>query len=99
MDNDMYSLRVLSHGEITDLSEDFSLKGRPFSIFVRPKKLQSSLETSILLECKCICDKHSSNLPVPVGDWTPAAIVSIKKEAIDLSEFSVFWGAGEIIKN
>ncbi len=34
---EMYSLRILSKGQITDLSSGFSLGGKPFSIFVRSK--------------------------------------------------------------
>ncbi len=62
----MYSLRILSKGQITDLSKGFNLGGVPFSVFVRPKK--AIMETNILLDCKLICDQQSGAFPVPLGD-------------------------------
>lgn len=93
METTMYSLRILSKGKITDLSKAFSLGGMPFSVFVKPKK--ASMETCTLLHCKLICDKQAGELPVPIGDWTPGAISSISPNGIDLSEYDVYWGAGE----
>ena len=92
----MYSLRVLSHGKVSDLSNGFDLGGIPFSVFVRPK--EATMETNVLLGCKCICDKDASALPVPLGDWTPAAIVSISPNAISLAEYDVYWGGCETPK-
>ena len=37
MDNDMYSLRVLAKGQVSDLSKGFNLGGKPFSVYVRSK--------------------------------------------------------------
>lgn len=68
----MYSLRILSKGKVTDLSNGFALGGVPFTVFVRPKEV--TMETSTLLKCKLICDKEFSMFPVPIGDWTPGAI-------------------------
>ena len=56
------------------------------------------METSTLLHCKLICDKQAGELPVPIGDWTPGAISSISPNGIDLSEYDVYWGAGEKIE-
>lgn len=94
--NEMYSLRILSKGQITDLTNGFSLNGKPFSIFVRRKRLTMDHDT--VVNCKCLCDKEASDLPVPIGDWTPAAIVEISPDAISLSDYDVYWGAGESIK-
>ena len=91
----MYSLRILSKGKITDLSKGFSL-GVPFTVFVKPKK--AVMETCTLLNCKLICDKQAGELPVLAGDWTPGAISSISPNGIDLSEYDVYWGAGEKIE-
>jgi hypothetical protein len=96
MSSEMYSLRILSKGQITDLSKGFGLNGIPFSIYVRKKTV--SLETDLLVGCQLICDDRFSEIPVPVGDWTPAAIVKIAPGAIALSEYDVYWGAGEKIK-
>ena len=85
----MYSLRILSKGKVTDLSNGFALGGVPFTVFVRP---------STLLKCKLICDKEFGMFPVPIGDWTPGAITVISPNGIDLSVYDVYWGAGETIK-
>ena len=98
MDNDMYSLRVLSKGEVSDLSKGFNLGGKPFSVYVRSKSA-TEIVRDTLLNCKLICDNSFGNIPVPVGDWTPAAIVAIAPNAIDLQKYEIYWGAGEIIRN
>jgi hypothetical protein len=92
----MYSNRILSKGVITDLSNGFSLGGIPFSVYLR-KKTISNLNNDALLNCRLICDKDYCNSPVPIGDWSPEAIVSIAPDAIDLDEYELYWGAGETI--
>lgn len=67
MDNDMYSLRVLSKGEVSDLSKGFNLGGKPFSVYVRSKSA-TEIVSDTLLNCKLICDNSFGNIPVPVGD-------------------------------
>ena len=89
----MYSLRILSKGKVTDLSNGFALGGVPFTVFVRPKEV--TMETSTLLKCKLICDKEFGMFPVPIGDWTPGAITVISPNGIDLSVYDVYWGAGK----
>lgn len=96
MSSEMYSLRILSKGQITDLTNGFDLKGVPFSIYVRKKAV--SLDTDLLVSCQLICDNGFGEFPVPVSDWTPAAIVKLAPGAIALSEYDVYWGAGEKIK-
>lgn len=91
----MYNLRILSKGRITDLSQGFSLGGIPFSVFIRP--LSVGMDHTVI-NCKLLCDQQSGNFPVPIGDWTPGAIVSISPNAIDLNDYEVYWGAGEQIK-
>lgn len=98
MDNNMYSLRVLAKGQVSDLSKGFNLGGKPFSVYVRSKSA-TEMATDTLLNCKLICDTSFGNIPVPVGDWTPAAIVEIAPNAIDLQKYEIYWGAGEIIRN
>ena len=92
---EMYSLRILSKGQITDLSSGFSLGGKPFSIFVRSK--MPSLSTNMVLNCKLLCDKVTGDFPIQLGDWTPGAIVEISPNAISLTDFDVYWGAGETV--
>ena len=93
--NEMSSLRILSKGQVTDLSKGFSLGGKPFSVFLRPKKVTMELNT--LIKCKLICDDAAGNFPVPLGDWTPGAVTEISPGAVDLEEYDLFWGAGEKI--
>lgn len=93
--NEMQNLRILSHGKVSDLSDGFSLGGSPFSIFVRAKAL--TMELNITVNCKLICDRTASDLPVPIGDWTPAAIAEISPNAVSLEDYDVYWGAGETI--
>lgn len=91
--NEMQSLRVLSHGKITDLSNGFKLPGNvAFSVYVRPK--EDTLANDVLLNCRCTCDDEVSALPVPLYNWTPAAIMEIAPDAISLEDYDVFWGAG-----
>lgn len=93
----MQVLRILSKGKVESLENGFSLPGGEcFSLFVRAKGGGSSPQT-LLIDCRLICDKISSELPVFVGDWTPAAIVEIAPNAIDLNAYEVFWGAGRMI--
>ena len=92
----MNDLRILSHGKITDLSQGFRMAdGATFSIMLLPKN-GSSVDVE-LVNCRCVCDKEASELPVTVGDWTPAKIQEIPAGGIDLSEYDVYWGAGEKI--
>lgn len=93
--NEMQTLRILSHGQVSDLTNGFSLGGKPFTVFVRPKAL--TMESNVILPCKLICDNEAGDLPVPVGDWTPAEIVEISPNAISLGDYDVYWGSGETI--
>lgn len=91
--NEMQVLRVLSHGKISDLSTGFKLEHDcPFSVYVRPKT--SSLANDVVINARCICDASTSEIPVPLHDWTPAAIVELAPNAISLSDYDVYWGAG-----
>ena len=91
----MYSLRILSKGQITNISEGFSLGGVPFTVFLRPKN--ASMDTNTLIKCKLFCDKEYGDFQVPIGDWTPGVISSIAPNAIPLDKYDVYWGAGEMI--
>lgn len=91
--NEMQTLRVLSHGKVTDLSSGFKLANKvPFSVYVRPK--ETTVQSDVTITAKCICDENASELPVPLCDWTPAAIVELAPNAISLADYDVYWGAG-----
>ena len=89
---DFQYTRILSHGQITDLSEGYRAD-YPFSIYLRPKE-GVEYQDDVLVKCRCMCDKELSDLPVAVGDWTTAAIVELAPDAIPLDEYDVYWGAG-----
>lgn len=90
----MQFLRILTHGQITDLTNGFKLDGQPFSIYVRPKSTVTAVD--ITVSAKCICDTAASAIPVPFNDWTPASIVELSANAISLSSYDVYWGAGNL---
>lgn len=92
----MNDLRILSHGKISDLSSGFDLGGSTFSIMVIPKNATMNLGTTV--SCQCICDKEASDLPVAFWNWTAASIQKIPANGINLSNYDVYWGAGETIK-
>ena len=89
---DFQYTRILSHGQITDLSQGYKAD-YPFSIYMRPKE-GVEYQDDVLVRCRCMCDKEMSDLPVAVGDWTTAAIVELAPDAIPLDEYDVYWGAG-----
>jgi len=89
----MYSSRILQKGKITDLSKGFSLEGKVFSLYVKPKV--ATMDPNLVINCKLICDKEFGEFPVPLNDWTPGAIVRIASSAINLESYDVYYGAGE----
>lgn len=91
-------LRILSHGKVADLSHGFALKdGKPFSICLIKKTV--SMETNALVKCKCVGDSESSDLPVVIGDWTPALIASLAPNAVNMSNYDVYYGASENVNS
>ena len=86
--------RILTHGQITSLTSGFSLNGEPFSIYVRPKGTVTAVDG--IVNAKCIGDKTLAPLPVPFNDWTPASIIELGADAISLSSYDVYWGAGKL---
>ena len=90
----MYSLRILSKGKVTDLSNGFAFGGVPFTVFVRPKGLRwkqvRCLNASSFVIKNLVC---SRTYRLDAG-----AIAVISPNGIDLSVYDVYWGAGETIK-
>lgn len=90
---EMQIVRVCSHGKIENLSTGFMHERQvPFSVYVRPKN--NTMMTDVVINARCICDEEVSALPVPLNDWTPAAIVEIAPDAISLDDYDIYWGAG-----
>lgn len=91
----MRANRILSHNEILDLDSAFSLHGGiPFSLFIITT--DDPTETApILVDCKLYQDDDSSDCPFNLNQWSEASVVEIAAEAIDLTKYRVFWGAGD----
>lgn len=83
------------HGKITSLESGFKLEDedRPFKIYIRPKVYNAG-NIDILVDCKCILDYKSSDLPVNFYQWTPANIIELGVNSIDLGTYDVYYGAG-----
>lgn len=60
--------RIVSHGQIADLSQGFSLPdGVPFTVYIRPKFSVSTLDT--VLKVKLYQEDGFSDAPVAFNDW------------------------------
>ena len=92
----MIAGRIVSHGQITDLSSAFSLAGNlPFTIFAKAK---DEATTSVMLNCKCYQDEVASPVPVVCGDWTPLAIVELAADSTILDSVDLYWGCGYYVE-
>lgn len=93
----MIAGRIVSHGQITDLSGAFSIAGRlPFTVFAKPK---DETTTSIMLNCKCYQDEQASKVPIVCNDWTPLAIVEIAEgQSSILNSVDLYWGCGYYVE-
>lgn len=82
--------RINSHGKITSLP--FSIAdGTPFSIFIIPV---TDSDAPILVSCKLSQDSAAAECPFNLKQWTEPSIVSIPADAINLTNYNVYWGAG-----
>lgn len=89
--------RIVSHGQITDLSKGFTLPNEePFSIFIRPKFGVSTLDT--VLSVRCSQDNGCSDVPIAYNDWSPLAVVEIAPNADFLKTNDVYWGSGSYVE-
>lgn len=87
--------RVVSHGQITDLTKGFRLEsGNPFSVYVRPKEGVASFDC--ILSVRCYQDDEFSDAPVTFYDWSPLAICEIAPSEDEdlLKTYDIFWGSG-----
>lgn len=89
--------RIVSHGQIKDLSNGFKLpNGEPFSIFIRPKYSVSTLDT--VLSVRCSQDNEFSDAPVAYNDWSPLAVTEIAPNTDILTTNDVYWGSGSYVE-
>lgn len=50
---------------------------------------------NITVNCRCVNDSSFSVLPCPLNDWTPALIHKLEPNAVNLSQYDVYWGGSE----
>ena len=58
---DFQYTRILSHGQITDLSQGYKAD-YPFSIYLRPKE-GVEYQDDVLVRCRCMCDMRCPTCP------------------------------------
>lgn len=78
------------HGQITDLSEPFSLGNEPFTVMAVPKTL-AALSEVVTIQCKCVADLEAAPLPIVPEYWTDAQILEIETGSLDLEQYDLFW--------
>lgn len=89
--------RLVSHGQITDLSQGFRLPdGVPFTVFVRPKYSVSTLDT--VLSVKLYQENGFSPAPLTFSDWSPLLISEIAPDTSFLDTNDLFWGSGQQVE-
>ena len=89
--------RILSHGKISSLTEEFRLKNdTPFALFIIPK-VGSGFEEdkTVLVNCELGLDDTFEDCPFTLLCWDVPALTAISVAGIDTTKFDVFWGAGE----
>lgn len=99
--SEMFAGRINNHGKIASLTSAFSLSsGLPFSICVVPNAdiatgvIESdATNLGLIVSCKTFQGESATGLPVYFNTWTPAAIVELPASAINLTTYSVYWGA------
>ncbi len=88
--------RILSHGQIMDLSNGFALQEEiPFSIYIRPKHTTSALDA--IVSVRCYQEDEFSNAPIVLHDWTPLAITGIAPDSSILEQYDIYWGCGQYV--
>ena len=83
------------HGQITSLLNGFKLEDseRPFKIYIRPK-VYNPENLDLLVNCRLILDSTLSNFPVNLYQWSPANIIELGQNSIDLDVYDLYYGSG-----
>lgn len=90
--------RIVSHGQITDLSGGFKLpKGALFTVYVRPKFSVSTLDT--VMNVKLYQEDGFSPAPVVFNDWSPLVISELAPDTELLKTNDLYWGSGQGIED
>lgn len=88
--------RIVSHGQIGDLSRGFSLpNGEPFTVYVRPKFSVSTLDT--VLGVRLYQEESFAPAPVVFNDWSPLLISELAPDNEITKTNDVYWGSGQYI--
>lgn len=100
LSEEIKATRILSKGQITDLTGAFSISGEPFSICVIPANdivdgviAESTTGIGITVNCTLINENTASDFPVYFNQWTEASIKKISAGAINLTTYTVYYGA------
>lgn len=89
----MLAGRISSHGKIASLVSGFSLgHNQFFSLFIVPKDTDEVLP--IVMSVKLLEDEAYGNCPFNLNCWTEPAVLKIAANAIDLTDYDVYWGCG-----
>ena len=91
----MFVSRITCKGKVESLEHGFRLKDeQPFSVYIRPKTL-TTMERDVLLNCKLYKEDAASEVPVPLFGWVELEVVEIAPSASLLSNYDIYWGAGD----
>ena len=85
--------RIACHGKITSLSSGFKLKnGSPFSLFIIANDEST---TPVKVSAKLAEDSSTSECPFAVNGWTETLVMELPVNAINLTNYAVYWGCAE----
>lgn len=90
----VFAGRIVNFGKVTDLSADFTLSGRPFSVLIVPKGGTES-QTHVTMPVKAWASDAFASFPFPEGDWSPLLIKAVEASGLDLTAYDLYWGTGE----
>lgn len=97
--SEMNAGRILFHGKVDSLENNFALPGNvPFSIFIVPKTETTEYGIAEILSVKLYQEDDASDCPFVVGAWNEPAIVEIEAHETFLTSFDVYWGAGQRVE-
>lgn len=90
----MIASRIVSHGIINGNVKNgiFSLKGLPFTIYMRPKAATNSIDE--VLTAQLFAEDVASPAPFPIYDWSPMYISRLQVPESITNVYDVYWGTG-----
>ena len=90
----MIASRIVAHGIVNGhvVNGKFSLKGLPFTIYLRPKSTTSNIDE--VMKAQLFNEDAASNAPFPIYDWSPSYISELEVPADIASAYDIYWGSG-----